>query len=146
MTTDTTRVLQLKKAAQELPVNSINEATRAALNALVTGWHAHTQANPDKTHHLADLLQHDIAQVVKNLTALGSSLRGDEVEADRCLRKALGLPFEVPPFDDDIYEDWRGLASEFYPEAHGDELRQLTRDLYEEHQGVMPPGPLDYTR
>lgn len=134
------RLLLISKAAMELSEAPVAGAVQGTLAVLLSRW-------DDQPHTLADC-RADLDRTIAALTALRMGLVEDpyETNLEARMRKELGLPVKVPPFDDEVFEEWRHITEEHHPYVTAAELRQATQDFYEEHQGVMPPGPLDYTR
>jgi hypothetical protein len=139
------QIKQMKQAAAELPDNPVGNATRAALAMLAASWqtpHALKQGAADADSELLN----DLESVIKNLKAFQQGLQSDPAAANRRMRKLLKLPIVLPPFDPEEHDDWLYLAKERYSCASEAELPELAKELYERYKGVLPPGPLDYTR
>jgi hypothetical protein len=137
MTTST--ILDLvKQAISELPTDSVGDATRMAFAALEENTLVPGRKLPGR-----------LAQVIKHLEAIQFALQSKDVAPDdvnRQMRKKMDLPFAVPPFDIEEHDDWVHLARDLHEHATDAELPALAKELYETHSGVMPPGPMDYTR
>lgn len=137
MTTQTVLAL-VKQAISELPTDSVGDATRMAFAAIEENTLVPSRKLPSR-----------LAQVISRLEAIQFALQSKDASPDdvnRRLRQKMDLPFAVPPFDLEEHADWVPLARDFHEYATQAELPTLAKALYEEHDGIMPPGPMDYTR
>jgi hypothetical protein len=128
----------VKQAISELPTDSVGDATRMAFAVLDDNTLVPSRKVPAR-----------LDQVIKNLEAIRAALLTQyeaPEDVDRRLRQKLDLTFTVPPFDLEQHEAWLSRAQDFHERATDAELPELARALYEEYSGILPPGPLDYTR
>lgn len=128
----------MKQAISELPTDSVGDATRMAFAVLEDNTLVPSRKVPSR-----------LDQVIKNLEAIRSALLTQHEapdDVDRRMRKKLDLPFTVPPFDLEKHEEWVYRARDFHEHATEAELPELAKALYEQYAGILPPGPMDYTR
>lgn len=128
----------VKQAISELPTDSVGDATRMAFAVLDDNTLVPSRKVPAR-----------LDQVIKNLEAIRAALLTQyeaPEDVDRRLRQKLDLTITVPPFDLEKHEAWLSRAQDFHEHATDTELPELAKALYEEYSGILPPGPLDYTR